>query len=102
MLPGKEKTVSAKKTEPVAETFVELLRQQFETLQSDDYEYTRLDIYTTGSDEPWSFGPSIEWAIHEKEGLLVARDGPSDELGAEGIPEYVIRLHAIVGSQLVV
>lgn len=93
--------MGVKKTEPVAETFVELLRQQFEFLQSDDYEYTHLDIYTAGSDEPWSFGPSIEWAIHEEEGLLVARDGPSDEYGSEGVPEYVIRLNAIVGSQLV-
>ncbi len=91
-----QKTVSA------VETFVELLRQQIATLQNDEYEYTHLDIYTAGTEVPWRFDFGSELEIDTEQGLLVARDGSSDELGNEGVPEYVIRLDAIVGSQLVV
>lgn len=94
--------MALKKTEPAAETFVELLRQQIEFLEQGEYEYQYLYIYTAGSDEPWVFGYGAELDIREEQGLLVARDGPSDEQGSEGVPEYVIRLNAIVGSQLVV
>ncbi len=83
------------------EAFVELLCQQIETLQSGEYEYERLDIYTKGSDEPWSFDHGSELDIRPEQGVLVARDGPSNEKGNEDVPEYVIRLDAIVGSQLV-
>ncbi len=98
----KEKSMAVKKTEPAAETFVELLRQQIDILQQGVYEYQHLCIYTAGSDEPWIFDTGAELDIREEQGLLVARDGPSDEQGSEGVPEYVIRLNAIVGSQLVV
>ncbi len=83
------------------ESFVELLRQQIEFLQDEEYDYEGLDVYTTGSDEPWSFDRGSELEIHEEQGLLIARDGPSEEQGNEDVPEYVIRLNAIVGSQLV-
>ncbi|HBI42782.1 MAG TPA: hypothetical protein DDY78_07980 [Planctomycetales bacterium] len=91
----------ARESKPAGESFVELLRQQIEFLQGGVYEYESLDIYTAGSDEPWSFDTESELEIHEEQGLLVARDGPSEEQGNEDVPEYVIRLNAIVGSQLV-
>ncbi len=93
--------MAARESKPAEETFVELLRQQIEFLQDGEYEYESLNIYTMGSDEPWSFDVDAELEINEKQGLLIARDGPSEELGSEGVPEYVIRLSAIVGSQLV-
>lgn len=94
--------MAAKKPEPAAETFVELLRQQIDILQQGEYEYQHLYIYTAGSDEPWIFDTGAELDIREEQGLLVARHGPSDEEGNEDVPEYVIRVEFIVGSQLVV
>jgi hypothetical protein len=99
--PGKEKTMAARESKPAGDSFVELLRQQIEILQGGEYEYERLEIYTAGSDEPWSFDVESELVLHAEQGILVARDGPSDEEGNEDVPEYVIRLDAIVGSQLV-
>jgi len=93
--------MGAKKPEPTANSFVELLQQQIDTLQGGEYEYQYLDIYTSGADVPWRFGCEDELHIHAEQGILVARDGPSDEEGNEDVPEYVIRLDAIVGSQLV-
>jgi hypothetical protein len=98
---GKEKSMATQRTEPTARSFVELLRQQIDTLQSGDYAYEHLDIYTAGTDEPWRFYRKDELEILDEQGILVARDGPSDDLDNEEIPEYVIRLEAIVGSQLV-
>jgi hypothetical protein len=91
----------ARGSKPTEDSFVELLRQQIDILQGGEYEYERLDIYTAGADEAWPFEPGAELEIHEEQGLLVARDGPSEEQGNEDVPEYVIRLNAIVGSQLV-
>jgi hypothetical protein len=99
--PGKEKTMGAKKPEPTPGSFVELLQQQIDILQGGIYEYTHLNVYTAGTDDPWPFSWEDELEIHAEQGILVARDGPSDEEGNEGIPEYVTRLDAIVGSQLV-
>jgi hypothetical protein len=93
--------MAARESKPAGESFVELLRQQIEFLQDGEYEYESLDVYTTGSDEPWSFDVGSVLEIHEEQGLLIARDGPSEEQGNEDVPEYVIRLTAIVGSQLV-
>jgi hypothetical protein len=93
--------MAARKTDANANGFVELLQQQIDTLQGGEYEYKHLDIYTAGADEPWTFSPGSELDIDAEQGILVARDGPSDEWGNEGVPEYVIRLDAIVGSQLV-
>jgi hypothetical protein len=93
--------VGAKKLESTAGSFVELLQQQIDTLQGGEYEYESLNIYTAGADVPWQFGPEDELQIDAKQGVLVARDGPSDDQGNEDVPEYVIRLDAIVGSQLV-
>jgi hypothetical protein len=84
-----------------AGTFLELLQEQIDFLQNDDYEYTQLLIWTAGTDEPWTFGPEHELDICAEQGQLLARDGPSDDLGNEDVPEYLIRLDAIVGSQLV-
>jgi hypothetical protein len=47
--------MAARESKPTGDSFVELLRQQIEILQSGDYEYERLDIYTAG---PMSRGPS--------------------------------------------
>jgi hypothetical protein len=93
--------MAARGSKPAGESFVELLRQQIEFLQDEEYEYKRLNIYTAGCDEPWSFEVDSELEIHEEQGLLIARDGPSEEQGNEDVPEYVIRLNVIVGSQLV-
>jgi hypothetical protein len=93
--------MSPQKPKPGADGFVELLRQQIETLQSGEYGYSQLDIYTAGTEEPWTFGPEDELDIRAEQGLLVARDGPSDEEGNEDVAECVIRLDAIIGSQLV-
>jgi hypothetical protein len=99
--PAKEKTVGAKKPETTASRFVELLQQQIEILRGGEYEYEYIDIYTAGADVPWRFGPEDELQIDAAQGVLVARDGPSNEEGNEHVPEYVIRMDAIVGSQLV-
>jgi hypothetical protein len=93
--------MARQRTEATAGTFLELLQQQIDFLQSEDYGYKQLLIYTAGADEPWTFDPEDELDIRAMQGLLVARDGPSDEEGNEDVPEYVIRLDAIVGSQLV-
>ena len=69
-----------------------LRAQQIEFLQDGEYEYDGMNFYPMGSDEPWSFYLYAELEIIEKHGLLIARDGPSEELGSEGVPEYVIRL----------
>ncbi len=87
--------------EATAGTFLELLQEQIDLLQSGDYGYSQLEVYTAGAADPWTFGPEDELDIRAEQGLLVARDGPSDEQGNEDVPEYVIRLDAIVGSQLV-
>jgi hypothetical protein len=99
--PGRVKTMGPQEPGPTVAGFVELLREQIKTLQSGEYRYSQLDIYTAGTDEAWAFGPEDELDIRAEQGLLVARDGPSDEEGNEDVPEYVIRLDAIVGSQLV-
>jgi hypothetical protein len=92
--------MSRQRTGATAGTFLELLQQQIDFLQSDDYGYTHLLIYTAGDDEPWTFMRESELKIEEEQGVLVGRDGPSEEYDNEGVPEYLIRLDAIVGSQL--
>jgi len=74
------------------EVFVDLLQEQIDTLRGGEYEYEYLDIYTAGADVPWRFGYEDELFIHAEQGILVARDGPSNEEGNEDVPEYVIRL----------
>ncbi len=92
-----------KNTDPAAETFVELLRQHIEFLQEGEYEYQQLYIYTAGSDEPWVFDCGAELDIREAQGLLAAPGMVRPTSTAmRTMPEYVIRLNAIVGSQLVV
>ncbi len=98
---AKEKSMAARKTEAAAGTFLELLQQQIEFLEDEDYAYTELLIFTKGDGEPWEFVKGSELQIDEEQGILVGRDGPTDEQDNEGVPEYVIRLDAIVGSQLI-
>jgi hypothetical protein len=57
-------------------------------------------LNTVGDSVPWNFDCGSELDIRAEQGLLVARDGPSDDEGNEDVPEYVIRLDHIVGSRL--
>lgn len=82
-------------------TFLGLLREQIKILQSGDYEYTALHIYTAGMSYPWIFRNEDQYKIDEDNGYLVYRDGPTAEYNNEGVPEYLIRIDAIVGTQLV-
>ncbi len=56
-----------------------------------------------GITEPWEFLADDEFEFHENTGVLIVRDGPSDENGHDNaeIPEYVFRLEAVVATQLV-
>ena len=48
-------------------------------------------------------GGEDEFEFHEDTGVLIVRDGPTDENGHDNaeVPEYVFRLEAIVATQLV-
>lgn len=84
-------------------TFVEQVRQQLVFLRHPDYEYRSIQLYVSGVNEPWEFGPEDDFEFHEDTGVLVIRDGPTDEYGHDNadVPEYVFRLESIVASQLV-
>jgi hypothetical protein len=83
--------------------FVEQLQQQLLCLRDPQYRYRALRVHVAGATEPWEFVAQDELEIHDDLGLLIVRDGPSDEAGHNNadVPEYVFRLDAVVASQLV-
>jgi hypothetical protein len=56
-----------------------------------------------GVPEAWEFSAEDEFDFHPDSGVLIVRDGPTDESGHDNaeVPEYVFRLEALVASQLV-
>ena len=84
-------------------TFTDQVRQQLMFLRHPEYQYGALHLYVTGVAEPWEFGPEDEFEFNDETGVLVVRDGPTDEDGHDNadVPEYVFRLDSIVACQLV-
>jgi hypothetical protein len=81
-------------------TLVELLQEQIDCLQNDDYNYTEIHIYLTGDSEPWEFTDDKDFKIDEHNGTLVVRD--IDEDGdPEEAPENIISINQIAGSMLI-
>jgi hypothetical protein len=85
------------------ETFVAHVQEQLRFLRDPDYHYSALHVYVAGVPEPWEFAADDELEFNEEAGLLVARDGPTDEDNYDNadVPEYVFRLDAIIATQLV-
>ena len=71
--------------------------------RQEEYSYSALHVYVAGVPEPWVFEPDDEFKFNEESGLLIVRDGPTDEDNNDNaeVPEYVFRLDAIVATQLV-
>ena len=84
-------------------TFVDQLRQQLAYLRDPAYAYRAVQLYLSGLPDPWEFTARDEFEFHEHTGVLIVRDGPTDEYGHDNaeVPEYVFRLDAIVASQLI-
>jgi hypothetical protein len=84
-------------------TFSDQVRQQLMFLRHPEYQYRALHLYVGGVPEPWEFGPEDEFEFNEDTGVLVVRDGPTDEDGHDNadVPEYVFRLDSVVACQLV-
>ena len=84
-------------------TFVEQVRQQLVFLRHPDYVYRAIQLFVAGVNEPWEFAAEDDFEFHEETGVLVVRDGPTDEDGHDNadVPEYVFRLESIVACQLV-
>jgi hypothetical protein len=91
----------ARKTFP--STFVQQIKRQLLHLRAPDFAYRALHVYVSGVSGPWEFAAQDEFEFHEDTGVLIIRDGPSDEAGNDNqdVPEYVFRLDAIVATQLV-
>jgi hypothetical protein len=86
-----------------SDTFLYQFEDQLRALRDKDYAYTSLQLYVAGIPEPWEFVAEDEFEFHESTGVLVVRDGPTDETGHDNaeVPEYVFRLDAIVATRLV-
>lgn len=84
-------------------TFTDHIRQQLAFLRDPSYLYEAIQLYVSGISDPWEFSASDEFEFHEDTGVLIVRDGPTDESGHDNadVPEYVFRLEAIVATQLV-
>lgn len=84
-------------------TFVGHVEQQLKFLRDGEYGYSALHVYVTGVPDPWVFERDDEFVFNEESGLLIVRDGPTDEDNCDNadVPEYVFRLDAIVAAQLV-
>jgi hypothetical protein len=91
------------KAKAPSETFVDHVKQQLEFLHDSAYGYSALHVYVAGVPEPWRFEPDDEFHFNEESGLLIVRDGPTDEdnYNNADVPEYVFRLDAIVATQLI-
>lgn len=84
-------------------TFVAQLREQLTALRSPEHDFRAVQLYVAGVPEPWEFTAEDDFEFYEDAGVLVVRDGPTDENGHDNaqVPEYVFRLEAIVAGQLV-
>lgn len=82
--------------------FVHLILQQLAVLRDDDSGYSALHVYVAGVPEPWEIGHEDEVEFYEDAGYLIVRAGPTDYWDNAGVPENVIRLRAIVATQLIV
>jgi hypothetical protein len=84
-------------------TFLHEIKRQLLSLRDPDYAYEALLVYVAGISKPWKFVAQDELEFHEDTGVMIARDGPTDENGHDNaeIPENVFRLDAIVATQLV-
>jgi hypothetical protein len=91
----------ARKT--LSSTFVDEIQRQLTYLRDPQFRYRALQVYVAGVDGPWEFAGGDEFEFHDDTGVLIVRDGPSDEEGQanEEVPEYVYRLVSIVAAQLV-
>jgi hypothetical protein len=87
----------------VPSTFLHEIERQLVSLRDPEYAYEALLVYVAGVAKPWKFVAEDEVELHEDAGVLIARDGPSDENGHDNaeVPESVFRLDAIVATQLV-
>jgi hypothetical protein len=86
----------------LSSTFVDEIKRQLLYLRDPQYAYRSMQLYVAGVEGPWEFAPTDEFEFHDDTGVLIVRDGPSDEGGNdnEEVPEYVFRLDAIVAAQL--
>lgn len=84
-------------------TFVAHLKEQLAALRRAEHGYAAMQLYVAGVPEPWEFAAEDDFEFYEDTGVLVVRDGPTDENGHDNamVPEYVFRLEAIVASQLI-
>lgn len=84
-------------------SFADHIKQQLAFLRDSEYVYEALQLYVAGIGDPWEFTAGDEFDFHEDTGVLIVRDGPTDEAGHDNadVPEYVFRLDAIVATQLV-
>jgi hypothetical protein len=83
------------------EALVQQIKKQLEFLQDERYGYSALHVYVAGVADPWIFGPDDEFDWDNAgAGFLIVREDPNSWYNA-GVPENVIRLAAIVGTQLV-
>jgi hypothetical protein len=91
----------ARKT--LSSTFVDEIRRQLGFLRDGGFTYRALQLHVGGVDGPWEFAAGDEFEFHEDTGVLIVRDGPSDDKGHanEDVPEYVFRIESIVAAQLV-
>ncbi len=84
-------------------TFIDQIKQQLLCLRGPHHGYRALRVYVAGAPEPWEFGACDEFEFHDGSGVLIVRDGPTDENGHDNaeVPEHVFRLDAVVASQLI-
>jgi hypothetical protein len=87
----------------LSSTFTQQIKEQLLALREVEQGYAALHVYVAGIAEPWEFLGQDEFEFHEGTGVLIVRDGPSDDAGRDNaeVPEYVFRLEAIVATQLV-
>jgi len=87
----------------VEAAFVAKVREQVDLLKQGGHNYDQLNVYVSGIDDPWEFGPADEFEFEfVGDEVLVVRDGPMEEHQNEGVPEYVFPLRHVVATELVV
>ena len=60
-------------------TFVAQLKEQLAALRGDEHGYRAMQLYAAGVPEPWEFTAEDDFEFYEETGVLVVRDGPTDE-----------------------
>ena len=63
------------------DAFIEHLQQQLTYLRDEEYGYRALQLHVSGIAQPWIFQAHDEFEFHEETGVLIVRDGPTDEDG---------------------